>query len=171
MSSTDHYSTLGLNRNADTKAIKAAFRRLAKQYHPDHNPRDPAAPVRFRQIVEAYDELVDHARRAAYDLTLRRSTSPSQPSPSPSSRYEPRYPGSRIDKAIETFDHLTRDDWRGSWRRHVHARIFLQALDEVCEFEQRLIQRIFVTGFASPTSSCPCKVEVERTIRPRRQTV
>lgn len=141
MSASDHYRTLGLDRTADTAAIKAAFRRLAKLYHPDRNPRDPGAPVRFREIVEAYEELADDVRRAAYDLTLRRSTTSSNASPRASTHYEARHLGSRIDKAIETFDRLTQIGWRDHWRRHLHARIFLQALDEVCEFELRLTRR------------------------------
>jgi hypothetical protein len=135
MASADHYQVLGVDRSADTQAIKASFRRLAKQFHPDHNPRDPAAPTRFRQIVEAYDELVDHARRAAYDLTLRRSTPSAQARPSASTRYQPPQPGSRVEIAIKTFDRLAQIGWRENWQRHIHARLFLQAMDEVYELE------------------------------------
>lgn len=63
----DYYKTLGIGRNASDEDIKRAYRRLAKQYHPDANPNNPAAEARFKEISEAYATLVDNARRARYD--------------------------------------------------------------------------------------------------------
>lgn len=67
MSKQDYYATLGVDRGADAKALKSAYRKLAMQYHPDKNPGDTAAEARFKQINEAYAVLSDGQKRAAYD--------------------------------------------------------------------------------------------------------
>jgi curved DNA-binding protein len=63
----DYYETLGVKRDADEKAIKRAFRRLARQYHPDVNPGDTSAEERFKEINEAYEVLSDPEKRGKYD--------------------------------------------------------------------------------------------------------
>lgn len=65
----DLYDVLGVRRTASTGEIKRAYRRLARKYHPDVNPGDRAAEIRFRQIVTAYETLVDEQRRRRYDQT------------------------------------------------------------------------------------------------------
>ena len=67
MAKRDYYEVLGVSRGADEKELKAAFRKLAKQYHPDANPGDQAAEHKFKEINEAYDVLQDPQKRAAYD--------------------------------------------------------------------------------------------------------
>lgn len=62
----DYYESLGVGRNASSDDLKNAYRRLAKQYHPDVN-REPGAEERFKEINEAYAVLSDAERRAAYD--------------------------------------------------------------------------------------------------------
>lgn len=64
--SQDLYELLGVNRDADADAVKKAYRRLARQYHPDVNP-DPEAQERFKEISRAYEVLSDPQKRAAYD--------------------------------------------------------------------------------------------------------
>jgi molecular chaperone DnaJ len=64
--SQDLYELLGVDRDADGDTIKKAYRRLARQYHPDVNP-DPAAQDRFKEISHAYEVLSDQNKRAAYD--------------------------------------------------------------------------------------------------------
>ncbi|MGC4024139.1 MAG: molecular chaperone DnaJ [Mesorhizobium sp.] len=63
----DFYETLGVARGADEKELKAAYRKLAMQFHPDRNPGDHAAEIKFKEIGEAYDCLKDPQKRAAYD--------------------------------------------------------------------------------------------------------
>lgn len=67
MAKQDYYETLGVSRQADDAAIKSAYRKLAKQYHPDRNPDDDKAESRFKEVSEAYEALKDPQRRAAYD--------------------------------------------------------------------------------------------------------
>ncbi len=67
----DLYSLLGLTPEATSADIKRAYRRLARKFHPDINPGDRAAEVRFRQIQEAYETLTDPERRRRYDAAGR----------------------------------------------------------------------------------------------------
>ena len=62
----DYYEVLGIDKSADTKAIKTAFRRLALKYHPDRN-KSPDAEEKFKEIAEAYAVLSDPKKRAEYD--------------------------------------------------------------------------------------------------------
>lgn len=63
----DYYRTLGVSKNADDKEIKRAYRRLARQFHPDVNPGDAKAEEHFKEINEAYEVLSDPDKRAKYD--------------------------------------------------------------------------------------------------------
>ena len=68
MSKRDFYEVLGVSRDADDKALKSAYRKLAMQNHPDRNPDDEAAAERFREASEAYDILKEPQKRAADQL-------------------------------------------------------------------------------------------------------
>jgi molecular chaperone DnaJ len=63
----DYYEVLGVGRDASVSDIKAAYRRLAVQYHPDRNPDNPDAAERFKEASEAYAALSDPEKRARYD--------------------------------------------------------------------------------------------------------
>jgi molecular chaperone DnaJ len=67
MPKRDYYETLGLSRGASEQDIKAAFRRLAKDCHPDRHPTDKSAETKFKELNEAYEALRDPQKRAAYD--------------------------------------------------------------------------------------------------------
>jgi len=63
----DYYATLGVSKDAPQKEIKKAFRKLAREFHPDNNPDDAVAEARFKEINEAYDTLSDEDERKEYD--------------------------------------------------------------------------------------------------------
>ena len=63
----DFYVVLGVQREASEGDIKRAYRRLARRWHPDINPGDREAAVRFRQVLDAYETLIDPDRRRRYD--------------------------------------------------------------------------------------------------------
>ncbi|NLN75344.1 MAG: molecular chaperone DnaJ [Armatimonadetes bacterium] len=64
---SDYYETLGVDRDASQSAIKSAYRRLARQHHPDVNPDDHTSELRFKEINEAYQVLSDPEKREMYD--------------------------------------------------------------------------------------------------------
>jgi len=72
----DHYATLGLDRRCTTAQIRAAYRLLAKQHHPDLNPDSSAAVARSQELNAAHETLSDPARRRAYDRDLEASAPP-----------------------------------------------------------------------------------------------
>lgn len=67
MSKQDYYEILGVDRNANDRDIKKAFRRQAMKHHPDRNPDDPSAEGKFKELNEAYEVLSDAQKKSAYD--------------------------------------------------------------------------------------------------------
>src|SRR5436305_838548 len=63
----DYYEVLGLKKGAAEHEIKSAFRKLAKEHHPDRNPGNSSSEMNFRELNEAYEALKDPQKRAAYD--------------------------------------------------------------------------------------------------------
>ena len=67
MNYKDYYQILGVGKKADEKEIKQAYRRLARQYHPDKNQGNKQAEEKFKEINEAYEVLGDANNRTKYD--------------------------------------------------------------------------------------------------------
>lgn len=67
----DFYKLLGVPENADAQTIKKAYRKLARELHPDKNPDDPTAEGRFKEVQNAYDVISDDAKRRQYDRMKR----------------------------------------------------------------------------------------------------
>ena len=67
MAKRDYYEILGVQKGADEKALKSAFRNQAKKFHPDANPGNKEAEAKFKELNEAYDVLKDPQKKAAYD--------------------------------------------------------------------------------------------------------
>src|SRR6476661_9094613 len=65
--STDYYELLGVSRTATAEEIKKAYRRLAREHHPDVNPDDAESEAKFKEIAKAYEVLSDPDLRARYD--------------------------------------------------------------------------------------------------------
>ena len=63
----DYFKVLGVERSADADSIKRAFRKLARQYHPDVNPGDKSAEAKFKEVSEAYEVLSDPDKRRRYE--------------------------------------------------------------------------------------------------------
>lgn len=86
--SRDYYKILEVKRNATLEEIKDAYRRLAREYHPDLHPGNPAAEARFKEICEAYEVLCDSVQRTEYDQQLNPTQKQSQkPGKSPQDYY------------------------------------------------------------------------------------
>jgi curved DNA-binding protein CbpA len=90
----DLYAVLGIPKDADELAIRTAYRLLARRYHPDTG--SGSSPEKFREVAEAYETLIDPARRHGYDLSLPRVAATSGAAPvrvEPTFQY-PQHPDS-----------------------------------------------------------------------------
>jgi molecular chaperone DnaJ len=105
----DCYVVLGLGREASLGEIKRAYRRLARRYHPNLNPGDREAAVRFQRIVEAYEILSDPSRRRRYDAGALEA----DPAPQPSVGFEGfDFSVSVTGAEAPTFGDLFSDIWQ-----------------------------------------------------------
>ena len=76
MQKKDYYKILEISKDAETVEIKKAYRRLAKEMHPDLNPDNEQSEERFKEIAEAYDVLSDPDKRSQYDYFIKYGTAP-----------------------------------------------------------------------------------------------
>ncbi len=102
--SLSYYQILGVSNQSSSAEIKKAFRRLARQVHPDLHPNDAEAAARFKQISEAYEVLGDAERRSQYDTRLNESSSDRPP-------VEPSFYPARYRQALHK---LSQQDYKGA---------------------------------------------------------
>ena len=81
MAKRDYYEILGVERSADEREIKKAYKRLAMKFHPDRNPDNPEAEEKFKEAKEAYEILTDAQKRAAYAKFGHAGVDPNQAGP------------------------------------------------------------------------------------------
>jgi DnaJ-domain-containing protein 1 len=139
----DHYTVLGLDRAPTLAAIHEAYRRLAKQYHPDR--AGEGATAQFREIQEAYEVLSDPVKKQRYDSSMEKRR-PHHNSvrevlrASPSRRYvaapEPLIPHPRVEPLIEP---LSRHSGPMAWTTAQGYRVVIVILEEDHPFKDRFI--------------------------------
>jgi DnaJ-class molecular chaperone len=143
----DPYRLLGIPKDATPEAIKAAYRRLAREHHPDLNPGKPEAEERFKAISAAHDLLSDPDRRARFDRGEIDAAGQETPPPGASyRRYAEEAAGARYGRRTdaETFDDLFADIFearrraetaprRGADERYRLAVPFLHAVEGATE--------------------------------------
>ncbi len=105
----DFYEVLGVDRNADNQTIKSAYRRLAKEHHPDRNPGNARAEQAFKDVNRAYEVLKDPQRRGAYDEMGHAAFEEGLQTGSPG--------GGGVDGFGDIFDNVFRDFMGGGRRR------------------------------------------------------
>jgi DnaJ-class molecular chaperone len=104
MASKDYYQVLGVPRAASAESIKRAYRRLARETHPDLHPGDAAAEARFKEVNEAYEVLADPQRRRAYDLGGRSGAArAARSSPTRPRTYGPNYGTGSFSERFDQF--------------------------------------------------------------------
>ena len=104
MAAKDFYQVLGVSDSANQDEIKKAYRRLAKQYHPDANPNNPSAAERFKEISEAHSTLSDPEKRKQYDQMRRLRRVRRRGRPRPPVRVPARARGAGPEPGAEGFD-------------------------------------------------------------------
>lgn len=173
---TCYYKILGVSVRASQEEIKRAFRLLALRWHPDCNPHDPMAAERFREALEAYENLVDPSKRGRYDKARHYARSKT------SGRRQRRYSAFGVKETpSQTVEEILREafgvEYGGYAReqRRVDLRFDLQILESDAlrgTHEQIVFQRMVYCqacmGYGSRTLSATCSVchgrrEVEET--------
>ncbi len=106
--SKDYYSTLGVDRKADEKQIKSAYRKLARKFHPDVNPNDKSSESKFKEVSEAYEVLSDEKKRKLYDQfgsnwEAAQNMTGSGASPGSAQNYDFQFGGEGIGSIFEQF--------------------------------------------------------------------
>lgn len=106
----DPYDVLGVPKTADDKAVKNAYRKLARESHPDLHPNDKAAEDRFKEVQAAYDFLSDKDKRAAYDRGEIDAAGAPRGTHTFYRNYAEGAPGGRYHDADEVFGNFGADD-------------------------------------------------------------
>ncbi len=131
----DYYKVLGIASDASEKEIKAAYRRLAKEYHPDVVGDDPRKKQRMYEIQEAYGVLGDPKKRADYDRKRQNASRAEQkagteekkgPGPVPDRSAFERFFGFQPGNGMETYQDRKREDPKGAMKPEERFASFFQ---------------------------------------------
>lgn len=126
----DYYHILGVEKSASPETIKKAYRKLAVQYHPDHNPGNTAAEERFKEISEAYAVLSDQTKRNQYDHAQTANTG--------------QGPRQRSDFTF------TEEEFREIFRRAFARQEFQDLVNDLnrsgIKFDEKFFDRVFFGG-------------------------
>lgn len=90
-STLDYYSLLGIKRGASAEEVKRAYRKAVFRYHPDRNPGDEDAAGKFKQVIDAYEVLSDHRKRARYDESTPADDAEEKAEEEPAGTHESRF--------------------------------------------------------------------------------
>lgn len=130
---TDYYQVLGIASGASEKEIKAAYRKLAKEYHPDVVGNDPVKKQRMYEIQEAYGVLGDPEKRADYDQKRRDAFQPKEKAnvketsgPVPDRSAFERFFGFQPGKGMETYHDQKKEDPAGAMKPEERFASFFQ---------------------------------------------
>lgn len=104
----NYYEILGVTNGASQEEIKKAYRKLARKYHPDVNPDNREAEEKFKEINEAYNNLIDEKKRKAYDEKPGRSENKEEKNQPPKKdsggyNYPPKFDMDEVEKTFERF--------------------------------------------------------------------
>ncbi len=109
----DFYAVLGVTKTASADEIKKAYRKLARQFHPDANAGDAKAEEKFKEVSEAYDVLSDDSKRREYDEMRRRSAAPGRAASAPGDRPLPTWATCSATRASATCSAVSSEAARG----------------------------------------------------------
>lgn len=146
MAKQDYYSVLGMRCDASGKEIKQAYRRLARQYHPDVNPGDAAAEQKFKEISEAYSVLSNPESRKKYDRFGHQAFATGfDPAFTSGGSFAGGYTGNLQDffggrASFEGLSSIFEELWGGGRQRTQHASVSGQDLEHTVEvsFEEAM---------------------------------
>lgn len=112
----DYYQLLGVEPFAAVEEVRRAWRRLAKQLHPDRNPDDPLSEQRFKQVQTAYHTLSEPGLRARYDELYARRSRRARPEPAPARPPRPEPPRPQAGQDLRQVLHLPVERFQGGGR-------------------------------------------------------
>ena len=155
---TTHYDTLGVPEAASPDDIKAAYKKLAKEFHPDLNPGRPEAETRFKDISAAYDTLKDEGKRAAYDAEQR------QPART-ASGFEYNFSREPWGDTGDIFRDMQEEILRRQMNRDIHLSHMITLEDAFHGYEKETSYRVAGAGLRTIRLKIPAGIEHGNRVR------
>ena len=158
---TDHYETLGVAATATPDEIKAAYKKLAMQHHPDRNQGDKAAEEKFKETNAAYDILKDADKRAFYDLERQRQ----RHAPPEDFEFQFRTTNGHGFSPEDIFRHMHEEFHRPRGNRDVHLNLSITLDEAFFGFEREMSYRVPGEGLRTIRLKIPAGVEHGNRVR------